>query len=1490
MFKQQPRTNTTYTQRPFNPNIQKNIPFVPVKELPAQKVEQFFSIVMEGDINKIVNSLSDLNMTANIVNSEGQSPIHVVLENNSTGLTEDQKLNIINMLITHGASISSFDKNNVTPLHLAAKYQYPKIIKLFLNNNANVNSSDNFSMTPLHYAVQGNLKQCVPNKKVGSLIPKNTTTIKTHMPETIKNLTVAIIDKLVNQFTPYMKHINLVFEETKNMFSDEISDIVNEYVVEITKIVNDTSKTNTDQLLLDKSNNFIRKINDFVSGKIKKTLEHFPIDSNGVDKTVDGKTIKLLPKETPESIIINKKQLIEKDIKTLYNNDLVTASVGFYNDSQKIYKYIHEIIQVYSNYVIKNNPPANVKDALNEILPYDTKIINNEINNDDENLAPKYLPPNKTNGKKINITPKNGKLFTVDYEYNPYYPNDTRYYTNGNPIYYVTKYIFGLIKIHEHCEGIDSNMKTVLRLFNDKKNYPIVQTLIPEILTSIYNIAQYIVLVIKEESNVLNKTGNLKLMFEQIYADNINNVHVLAIDYCINKTNKLINLIKSLAQRIDNMYKKCQGQIQLLNKIVDLVNKTNCANIVDNFNMSNFDGSLMAPNNTFSCKIPKVKNMPETLYKYIEVFDNKLKTDVRKVFYKNYSPFVSKGCNYYNDTIDSNNLGEFTTSDLANKNHKIQYGNLNFPAQNNNFNTTEGILVGSVTNYVADGSFGNNPGEYGATTDKNLTNIMTSVSYCLDDYLYAVKYKIIDKLLDDFVKDKNQYDKLKEDYETFISKDYADNILLNTIVKIADELVISHIKKAVYVNTNNYARELLNLKNAPITNTIKFAADTGFSLNLNKTFDDLMGIYIKDQNQLMHTINTMEEPTNNEQFKIYNMNYNSIAELVENQCFDINDKVVDLLLKYRIDTNKKDYNGSSPIFYAIKNLHTETVKKLVKHSITNVSVNSVKNNSGFTPYTYAISLYNNHIGSLVETNDSVINMIDRFTKPIYTQLKKNIESNPDYKNNVIRYLDIIFPQLLMMFNNLLYFYAKSYTKGWKYDDNAKLEQLLKANNLLIEQDIPNIPILDDLYAIDTKASIKTDSLAKFINKTNEESNKETVQLNYYNNTLTSLNKELEQSQGIQQAQNNRTDIDDNAKQQINNYWANRINLINNQILAVKNQISTLEIKRQTNDINNFANINKLDSNTIKTDDNLINEAKKYTTNPQTNIDSSGLLFNYVSDEFNGIFKQVINTDRKDGYDDFLLYNDIWRQTLKDNTKLKNIHNIHLLTALLQKQTLQKLNNNNQLAAIKTDFENLKNLYSNVFGSLVNDYFELPQQYMVTENYILTELMNIMTHIVQTTLCSNLYYSIIKTITEYVKTIQLKDDNVHDIVSKILQIDNVGGKPELHTYIIEQMPLLLVKLKTNIYANEFDKDKNNKTIDQLFTKIIDILNKNGHMDLKNSSLVLNLETYIFKYYKDIFNLIIPQMKVVIDNYCRFITNETRLINIMIELIDKTIKEN
>ena len=69
----------------------------------------------------------------------------------------DEKADIVQVLIQHGADVTARDWNHSTPLHLASFKGSGKTVKLLLREKADVNAQDGKGSTPLHLAASSRL-------------------------------------------------------------------------------------------------------------------------------------------------------------------------------------------------------------------------------------------------------------------------------------------------------------------------------------------------------------------------------------------------------------------------------------------------------------------------------------------------------------------------------------------------------------------------------------------------------------------------------------------------------------------------------------------------------------------------------------------------------------------------------------------------------------------------------------------------------------------------------------------------------------------------------------------------------------------------------------------------------------------------------------------------------------------------------------------------------------------------------------------------------------------------------------------------------------------------------------------------------------------------------------------------------------------------------------------------------------------------------------
>jgi hypothetical protein len=337
---------------------------VPAVELSDGKFGEFISVIVEGNKSRINSFIMENNFVINMIDENGECILHHIIKKEQ--INKREKLKIIKFLVNKGAPVMAPDKNNITPIHLACKYQLYDIVKFLLANNCDPNVQDNKNMTPLHYAIQGKSTEChkIRNEKI----------IKLNTPIDIetKQITSEIIDNFKKKSYHALHFMGNIIKKTVDVYGKEFAEVTNKLNNEIANINRNnkynvkTKKIEIMQKTID-SFNMIKKIIE------KRTSGQIKFDQNNKNGVFSGFN------DAKSFVDIQYKKIMNDDKKN--KMDIVNDVGKIRNVIQdnfriidKIKRSMNDLIQLDENFCL--NYIATTPGATTPIDPYINSTIN----------------------------------------------------------------------------------------------------------------------------------------------------------------------------------------------------------------------------------------------------------------------------------------------------------------------------------------------------------------------------------------------------------------------------------------------------------------------------------------------------------------------------------------------------------------------------------------------------------------------------------------------------------------------------------------------------------------------------------------------------------------------------------------------------------------------------------------------------------------------------------------------------------------------------------------------------------------------------------------------------------------------------------------------------------------------------------------------------------------------------------------------------------
>ena len=333
-------TETRPPQNKFQPRISAPAnPFFSRINNPPQKVdenliEQLFLLGSEGDIIKIKQFVLTNHISLVVKKDNGQNILHVILDN--ANITDNNKLELVKFAVEYGANVNGFMTGNITPLHLAAKYQLPKICEYLIEKGASVSNVDSQQKTPLFYAISGTSTECLPEPEIKPLIPESKNNIeKKSLTHEIYKEILEEISKNDNIKQHFLAITNTMSAITDNEIRYELLDQIDKTLSEISKIsVNGKLDDETKKSQVsDKVKSIKKNVTEILKNKLKTSLTEMDIHPGIVNGwgPEEGEQNKILPYGTIKNMIDD----IETDTKQHVDTSLENLNNEFENLKDK---------------------------------------------------------------------------------------------------------------------------------------------------------------------------------------------------------------------------------------------------------------------------------------------------------------------------------------------------------------------------------------------------------------------------------------------------------------------------------------------------------------------------------------------------------------------------------------------------------------------------------------------------------------------------------------------------------------------------------------------------------------------------------------------------------------------------------------------------------------------------------------------------------------------------------------------------------------------------------------------------------------------------------------------------------------------------------------------------------------------------------------------------------------------------------------------------
>jgi hypothetical protein len=994
---------SNYFDKNFNKNISRDISGTEIfqSNVDDETIKSIFANI--ANTTYLFDKITpDINL--NFTDENNNSVVHLLLKVDQKAVSEETKINLLKFFLEHNAPLNTYNKEKLTPLHIAILNGESQIVEFLLKQKVNINAPTNNNLNPLFLALKNNVKMC-PDLIIPKDINKDEKKDENEFRNEVNKIVLELLfdknktykdsddnDIKLNKYFEYLEEIFKDFIEGKNYNKENIDGIVNMYKESIKNSESSAQKLQNkydlelfDKYVKDLKNEFknisdsnLDEDEDFQSYDIN-------VDIDRIKKEIDEDQIKI--REMYDKKVLDLKKIysqIENYIKkyfTYFKFDLFLLSkypidAGIYN----IFYWNNHTILIFD--IDGYRLDEFTFNYLNNYeFPNITKLINDYIikNNYNSEIISKF-----NNHHKILKVLFNLSTFIDLLDINSFnYPSD------------IISYKFILLNYLKICEiiniiiNIKQNFESISLDINNNnlannKNLYLTENFM---LNNFFNYQ----LNINDNKGFGNNQIISKDNFDRLQAilnytdNNVNNNSIDEIKLYF--WNQGINLydINTSNFSLEN-YKNCKSSdlIQILNNInnnkytLQFIHKNNFITDKSNLNIKYFSElyfnvPISSNNNNiqfFELYYKGQINDSET-HEYDVIEEINIKKEAGKIIFA-----IADNDNEYN--YPSMNNEKFKLFSESDEQDKIKIFNNNFIFGKNNIARNRDCELKTINKDPI------------LILKKLLIQKIFIILIKKEDIANG-KYKIHENLKT--LLDKYNPAKLDEDEFKSVIASFINNIV-NEYIDSAKKNSATQILKTKFKDTSLVNYDLF----VPIN--IK---DVVASI-LQKDYSKKTGIFINEADKISKQFYNFNYNSNDEAYLCYNNNVNIIKQLLNNSqtnYFDT-DKSKNTILHYLCQI--ENYNFFKEIYFYQKNKlkkfkNSPNINGITPVELINNKIN--KNNVNF----YMIK------GKKVDENELLFSKI--FSSALLNKLKNTNEIN----KLIPHFIENIYNDLFVIFNN-----------------------------------------------------------------------------------------------------------------------------------------------------------------------------------------------------------------------------------------------------------------------------------------------------------------------------------------------------------------------------------------------------------------------------------------------------------------------------------------